>query len=95
MLVNRRTFAVKRGCMEEAVALFVADRERIGGTHRIYVSVIGAFDVIAIEIEVENMEAYEKGWAEWSATPEAAALQKKLNDLTERGGSNEIWMLAE
>ena len=95
MIVNRRTFVVKRGCMEEAVALLVADRERIGGKHRIYVSNIGPFDTIAIELEGENLEEYEKGWAEWGATPEAATFLEKWHDLTESGGTNEIWTLVE
>ena len=95
MLVNRRTFVVKRGCMEELVALLVADREQTGIAYRLYTPDIGPFDVIAIEVEFENLEAYEKGWAEWFARPENAAFMEKWYALTESGGNNEIWTLVE
>ncbi len=36
MIVNRRTFNVKRGCMDELVALLVAERERPDSDYRIY-----------------------------------------------------------
>jgi len=81
--------------MEEVVALLVADRERTGNTFRLYTSDIGPFDVVAIEIEFESLEEYEKGWAEWRARPEVAAFMEKWYDLTESGGNNEIWTLVE
>ena len=81
--------------MEEVVALAKAERERMDGTWRIYVSDIGPHDTIAFEFEFENLEAYERGWSEWAATPEAAAFMEKWNDLVKPGGATEIWTLVE
>jgi hypothetical protein len=96
MLVNRRTFIVKKKRMGEAVALLVDYAKAIELPHarRIYASQIGPFDTIAIEMEFENMEEFEKVVAEASARPEWDEFAKKLDELTVPGGSNEIWMLA-
>ena len=95
MLINRRTFIVKRGSLDETLALLKASKQRDGVDYRLYVSNIGPFDRIAMEFEFENLEAYEKGWAEWESTPEAAVFMEKWNELTETGGANEIWKLVD
>jgi hypothetical protein len=97
MIANRRTFIVKPGCWDEAVALAVAETKRVSFPHpeRIYTSNIGLFDRLVYEAEFENLAEYEKYWAEWFATPEADAFLKKWNDLLEAGGTNEIWTLEE
>lgn len=95
MIVNRRTFVVKRGRFEEAVALFMAERERKGITGRIYVPETGSFDTIVMEQEYESLEEYEKDLSEYFASPEAAQFLEKWYDLTETGGTNEIWRLVE
>jgi hypothetical protein len=95
MLVNRRTFVVKRGHMDEVVALIQAEMKRTNDKSRIYVSETGSFDTIAGEWEFESLAEYEKGWAEYFATPEATTFLQKWNELTETGGTNEIWTLVE
>ncbi len=97
MLVNRRTFIAKRGRMEEVVALVKAEIERVSHPHarRLYIPSIGPLDVIAHEVEFESLEEYERFWAEWFASPEGAAFNEKWSDLTETGGTNEIWTLVE
>jgi hypothetical protein len=81
--------------MKEAVALQVAERERTGIASRIYISSIGPFDILAVELEGENLEEYEKGWAEYFASPEATQFLEKWYEVTETGGTNEIWRLVE
>jgi hypothetical protein len=97
MLVDRRTWVVKRGRMEEALELFKAEGKRIGSppVWRLYAPNIGGFDLLALELEYESLEAYERSWAEYSASPEAAAFQEKLYELTEVGCANELWALVE
>jgi hypothetical protein len=97
MLVNRRTWVVKRGRMEEALELLKAEGKRIGSppVMRLYAPNIGASDLLALEFEYESLEAYEKWSAEYFASPEAAAFQQKLYELTEVGGANEFWALVE
>ena len=96
MIVNRRTFNVRPGRMEEAVELAAKELERGGnfGAVRIYTISIGRFDQMAIEWEFQNLAEYEKGWAEWIARPTSADFLDKLNELIKSGGTNEIWNLA-
>lgn len=97
MLVNRRTFNVKNGRTDEAVTLLkeaIAQFTTYTRTSRIYTPETGSFDVVAVEWEYENLEEYERRWAEWGATPEAATFLERWYAVTERGGANEIWHLA-
>ena len=95
MIVNRRTFVAKRGRLEEAVALVLAEMERTNTTPRVYVSETGLFETIAVEWELEGLAEYEKGWAEYFASPEAAPFLEKWAEITETGGTNEIWRLVK
>jgi hypothetical protein len=97
MIVNRRTFAMKRGCMEEVVALVKADWERNSWPHarRLYTPNIAPFGVMVVELEFENLAEYEKSWAEWFASPEGVAFMEKWVTLTRSSGTNEIWNLVE
>jgi hypothetical protein len=97
MLVNRRTWVVKRGRMQEALELFKAEGKRINSpiTNRLYAPSIGAFDLLALESEYESLEAFEKDFAGYYASPEGTAFQEKLYELTEVGGGDEFWVLVE
>ena len=98
MIVNRRTFVVKRGRIDQFLALAREAREQSSSSaraFRVYAPDIGSLDKVALEWEYESLEEYEKDWAEWATTPETAALQETVYDLTETGGTNEIWRLVE
>ena len=98
MLINRMTFNVKRGHRDEVAALLKAATEQSGYTRafRIYTPETGSFEIVAVEWEYESLEEYGRFWAEWNATPEAAAfLGEKWYALTEGGYTNELWWLAE
>lgn len=95
MIVDRRTFVAKRGHFAEAVALMVAEMERSNITGRIYVPETGLFDTIAVELEFEGLQEYERIWAEYFTSPEAAPFLEKLSEITETGGTSQIWRLAE
>ena len=76
MIVNRRTFKVKKGRMQEAATLL-----RTGGDYmdnippyRIYTSSIGTFNLLVLEQEFENLAAYEKFWNAHNTAPETPAL---------------------
>ena len=98
MIVNRRTFVVKRGRIDEFLALIEEGREQSSSSaraFRVYTPDISSFDEVALEWEYESLGEYERDWAEWGTTPESAALQERVYDLTETGGTNEIWRLVE
>ena len=78
-----------------AAELVRAERERTGGTHRIYLSYLGRYDTIAMDFEFEGLAEMEAFWSEWFATPESAAFLKKWNDLLAADRTNEVWILVE
>jgi len=95
MIVNRRTFVVKRGHMDDIVALIQVEIKRTNSVPRLYVAETGAFDTIAMEWELENMAEYEKQWAEYFASPDTNKFMEKWYEFTEIGGTNEIWNLVK
>jgi hypothetical protein len=96
MFVNRRTFVVKEGKMEEVLARFKAaaslDPPR---ALRIYTSEVGAFNTIAFEAEFESLQEFESFFTGLPDLPELAEAQARLAGLTVPGGSNEVWRLVE
>lgn len=97
MLVDRRTFFVKRGRMEEAAPLLksIMTRYHHPLPVRVYAPYIGSIDLIALEIEFENLVQYQSFWDEWYARPESSEALKKWYDITEPGSEQVIWSLAE
>jgi len=91
-IVNRRTFIAKRGHVDEAVTLLKGEE---GGdiVSRVYRSHYGTFDAVALEVEFESVAAMEQGWAEWFASPVGEQVMKRWLEITEPGGSNEVWIL--
>ena len=51
--------------------------------------------MVVVEFEYEGLDEYRKMWAEWFASPLAAAFMPKWAKLVERGGCNEVWNLPE
>ena len=95
MLVNRRTFVVKQGCMPEVVALIQSMLKKYPKPepqrYRFYQPYIGPFAILAMEAEFESLDEYEKFWAEWGAGPQAKEWAEKSPQLLHGGGTNEIW----
>ena len=97
MIVQRRIWAVKPRCLEEAEALTMALLERFPHPHarRVYVPKIAPHDTLALEIEFQNLEELEAYWAALPASPGFPEFLEKWFDLRDRGGTNEIWTLVE
>ena len=94
MLVNRRTFIVKPGHLEEAIELLKAEVTRVWPSMpvRYYREHIAPSDTGAFEAEFESLAAYEKAMAEgWPRV--SAEYLEKWNQLAEAGGTNEFWEL--
>ena len=97
MIVDRRTFQVKQGCMEEVVKLTKAGiegNEVYTQAYRIYTPEVAQFDLVVIEWEYEDFQEMEAAWAAWAAKPETADFWEKWVELTAPGGRREIWELA-
>ena len=96
MIVNRRTFVVKKGCSEKVVELLrtVTHGMSEPSVVRIYEWFISPSDQVTWEAEFENMEAYSKFSDEWVASPGRSKILKQFEELTVSGGTSEIWRLA-
>jgi len=95
MIVQRMIVLAKAGRRMDVEKLASAERERIGGTHRIYRNRFGPHNTIAMEFEFEDLEEMETFWSEWLATSESDAFLKKWFDLLEADGTDEVWTLVE
>jgi hypothetical protein len=96
MFVKRKTFVVKRGKMDEVLARFRAhDGTRLPRAVRIYTSVVGALDTVAVEAEFESPQEFESFFSGLPDLPELEEAQAKLAGLTVPGGSSEVWRLVE
>ena len=93
MIVQRITWKVKQGCMQELVALAKSFVESAGITCRTYTSRIGRHDTLVGDNEFESLAEMEKFSAEWFARPDTPAFLEKWFALTERGGYTEVWNL--
>ncbi|MFN8491777.1 MAG: hypothetical protein U0350_29525 [Caldilineaceae bacterium] len=101
MFVDRRTFTVKAGRMEEALALsnaeHVRSRQRHGvtGTFRSLVGLVADFDTLVFESEWNSLAEWEKFWQDWGASPEAAAFLQKWGEVAESGTTHQLWTVVE
>ena len=97
MIVNRRTFIVKKGCATKVVDLLRTVTEGFSQpkVFRIYEWYISPSDQVTWEAEFESLEEYSKFSSEWTNSPKRDAILAKFDDLTVSGGSSEIWRLAE
>jgi hypothetical protein len=97
MIVNRRTFLVKKGKLDELVTMLADSRKLAKNTYsmRIYHSMFGPFDSVAVELEFKDMDEMARSQEEMMVLPDPAAFMAKFDELTVPGGSNEIWVLAQ
>ena len=96
MIVNRRTFIVKKGCAKKVVDLLrtVTDGFSQPKVFRIYEWYISPSDQVTWEAEFESLEEYAKFSAEWVSSPKRAGILKEFDALTVSGGTSEIWRLS-
>ena len=104
MLVNRRTFLVKKPHFDEALDLLVqlstlAKESRPDAIVRVYANEYGTFDTIAVEVESASLATLEQEFSTFGTTPETtdrfSAWFTRWQDITAPGGTNEIWRLVE
>jgi len=93
MVINRRTFNMNKGCMEAAIQLIkdIVAEHPSEKSPRLSTAYFGPFDVLAFEVEFEDLEQYEKYWKDLFARPEMESFFEKWDKLTTTGGANELW----
>jgi hypothetical protein len=79
--------------MAKMVALAKEEMGRLGVKYRVYTPYVSPHSRVIIEVEYESLVDYEKFWAEFQASPEAAAFMEKWYANCEPGGSTEIYTL--
>jgi hypothetical protein len=97
VIVQRIFHAVKQGRVDDFLALMKSNPDSVLNlaTKRTYTSYIGRFNTVCHELEFESLDELDKCWAQWWADPETPAYMEKYHELTERGGSSEVWTLEE
>ena len=92
MIVNRRTFHLKRGHQQKVVDFIKAFYISNPDPHvlRWYVSDIGQLDQLVVEIEYQDLADYNRYWSVFDPGED---FWNKWFDLTELGSTNEIWEL--
>ena len=104
MLVNRRTFIVKKPHFNEALQLLAEYRDllkRMGNTAvmRVYAIEVGRFDEIACELEIASLSAFEEVLAEFQEHPSVVSRlpswYERWHEITAPGGTNEFWRLVD
>ena len=94
MLVERFTWHVKPGCVDEFTKLLDAERQRYDKiTARIYTSYIGPNNTVMWEGEFEDEKERQAFWDEWLQQPESQVLMGKMTAFERGGGSHELWNL--
>ena len=84
--IERRTFTIERGHVDEAIQLVQAEFERIHNSNAyLFTAVYGSFDALILDTGDNDAKAIEKWWDEWGATPEAAAFKEKRAPLVVTG----------
>ncbi len=92
MIVNRRTFMVKKGCAAKVVELLktaTAGMEE-SPVVRVYEWYISPSDQVTWEAEFEDLETYAKFSKAWVETAKRSDILSKFNELTVSGGTSEI-----
>ena len=97
MIINRRTFPVKLGKMDEVVAVLTTGGDVVPNTppFRILVPSVGTFDRVTLELEFESLAHYETWWDAWGESPDSDEVMERFHACVDPGGVNEIWEIAE
>lgn len=95
MITNRSTVQVKHNCLKDFTALILAEAKHANLQHgfRLYMSEIGPRNVHVLELDFEDLAAYERFWRDWVRFD--PAFEEKYLALVEHDIASEIWMRAE
>lgn len=93
MITNRRTVQVKQDCMA-TLAQFVLtackDAQLREGQYRIYVSDLGARNILAYEIDFDDLAAYDRFWRNWVSGTKPEFF-REYESMIEHDLTNEVW----
>ncbi len=90
-IVNRRTFVAKRGHLDEVIAILNAEKTDL--VKRLYRSHYGAVNLAVMELEFASVAEMEERWEQWHQSEHAQSFTPRWREITESGGTNEVWIL--
>lgn len=91
-ILNRLTNIAKRGHRQEVIDMLKG--EEVGpNLSRVSTALYGPFDVAVYEAESADLAEMEAGWSAWSASERAAKFMPRWVEITDPGGSNEVWQI--
>jgi len=95
MIVWRWTMRVKSGRMKEWVEVYGTNLAKADNPefYHMYISRSDP-ELLALDLEFENLAEKEKFWEEWQKRPEHVAIKKAAGELVDEWLDNEIWTLA-
>ena len=96
MIVDRRTYFVKRGCEAALVELLkevIEESTSYTHSYRIYTPNVSTYGVVIVEWEFKDLQEMQASWDAWEANPAAPAFFEKFFELTNLGGGGEVWNL--
>ena len=95
--VERRTFTVKTGHLDEVVKMIKAEGERPPlftparlGSGYLYTAVYGIFDTCLLDICADDPKAIDEWWHGWAALPSTPSYMEKWSSLVV-SGKRELW----
>jgi len=90
-IVNRRTWMVRSGKMDDLVGLLKGERGKGDNPWDISTAVYGPKDMVAGDFVSESLAANEQSWDEWGTSERTKIFFEKWDQLVESGGASEIW----
>jgi hypothetical protein len=97
MIVERRTFLAKQWQEHKLAGVLEQMMERLGEQgpfqYRVYTFYVAPINTVVLEIEVEDLQQWQEGWKYALSDPDMVEYMKQSTELTERGGTSELWHL--
>jgi hypothetical protein len=79
----------------EAFVLREAQHAKLPHGYRLYTSDLGARNILALEIDFEGFEEYDRFWRSWQSVDPRPVFDEKYAALVEHDIANEIWERVE
>ena len=97
MIVERRTFLAKQWQEHTLADVLKQMMERLGEQsptrYRVYTFHVAPINTVVLEMEAEDHQRWQEGWDYALSDPDILEYMKQVTELTERGGTTELWHL--
>jgi len=95
MFVQRLTYRVEAGYVEEALEMIKGEIAKGDTPTRVYQSYISPGDMIVQDLEFENLADLQAFWTEWFSQPDTTKFMQRWSEIVESLVTNEVWRIVE